>query len=104
MAPVLSSIGIAYAPHTLYFIITTKGAFRVVPVRCPDGDGDRNEYAATKELALRESEDGWLRIYTDMENSCYRKFPAPRSGSPSRCGRSFRPPRSFVCVSVIAAI
>jgi hypothetical protein len=77
MAPVLSSIGIAYAPHTLYFIITTKGAFRVVPVRCPDGDGDRNEYAATKELALREAEDRWLRIYTDMENSCYRKFPAP---------------------------
>ena len=40
MAPVLTSIGIAYAPHTLYLIMTTKGAFRVIPVRCPDGDGD----------------------------------------------------------------
>jgi hypothetical protein len=77
MAPVLSAIGIACAPHTLYFIITAKGAFRCIPVRACDADGDRNEYAATKELALREAEDKWLRIYTDMENSCYRKFPAP---------------------------
>jgi hypothetical protein len=77
MREVLQSIGIAYAPHTLYLIMTTKGAFRVIPVRCPDADGDRNDYASSKELALREAEGAWLRIYTDMENACYRKFPAP---------------------------
>jgi hypothetical protein len=76
MTSVLTSIGIAYAPHTLYLIMTSKGAIRVVPVRCPDADGARNEYASTKELALRESEGKWLRIYTDLENACYRVFPA----------------------------
>jgi hypothetical protein len=77
MREVLQSIGIAYAPHTLYLIMTTKRAFRVIPVRCPDADGDRNDYASSKELALRESVGAWLRIYTDMENASYRKFPAP---------------------------
>jgi hypothetical protein len=77
MAPVLTSIGIAYAAHTLYLIITPTGAYRVIPVRCPDGDGDRNEYASSKELGLRQSVDGWVRIYTDLENSTYRVFPAP---------------------------
>ena len=82
MAPVLTSIGIAYAPHTLYLIITPTGGFRVIPARCPDGDGDRNEYASTKELALRQSVDGWLRIYTDQENQCYRVFPAAKDRFP----------------------
>jgi hypothetical protein len=75
-APLLA-IGISFAAHTLYLIMTTKGAFRVIPVRCPDADGARNDYAATKELALREAGDKWLRIYTDRENACYRKYPAP---------------------------
>ena len=82
MAPVLTSIGIAYAPHTLYLILTPTGGFRVIPARCPDGDGDRNEYASTKELALRQSVDGWLRIYTDQENQCYRAFPAAKDRFP----------------------
>jgi hypothetical protein len=76
MTAELTSVGIAYAAHTLYLIITPTGGFRIIPVRCPDGDGDRNEYAATKELALRQSEDNWVRIYTDMENTCYRVFTA----------------------------
>jgi hypothetical protein len=78
MTAVLTSIGIAWAPHTLYLIMTAKGALRVIPVRCPEEEGDRNEYAATKELALREAEDSWLRIYTDMENTCYRMYYAPK--------------------------
>jgi hypothetical protein len=82
MAEALFSIGIAFAPHTLYLIMTTKGAIRVIPVRCPDADGARNDYASTKELAFREAEDGWLRIYTDRENGCYRKFPAPKDRFP----------------------
>lgn len=73
----LQLLGISFAPHTLYLIITTKGAFRVIPVRCPDVDGVRNEYSATKELVLREAEDTWLRMYTDRENANYRKYPAP---------------------------
>jgi hypothetical protein len=77
MAEELHSIGITFAPHTLYLIMTAKSAFRVIPVRCPDTEGFRNEYAATKDLVLRESEDIWLRLYTDRENGCYRKFPAP---------------------------
>jgi hypothetical protein len=82
MTAELMSIGISYAPHTFYLIMTAKGALRVIPVRCPDADGDRNEYAATKELALREAEDRWLRIYTDMENTCYRRFFAPKDRFP----------------------
>ena len=82
MTPVLTSIGIDYAPHTLYLIITPTGGFRVIPVRCPDGDGERNGYASSKELALRQSEDGWVRIYTDMENQTYRVFPAPKNRFP----------------------
>jgi hypothetical protein len=76
MAEPLRSIGIAFAPHVLYLIITPKGAFRIIPVRCPDVDGSRNDYASTKELALRQAEDEWVRIYTDRENACYRSYPA----------------------------
>lgn len=82
MAPVLTSIGIAYAPHVLYLILTPTGAFRVIPVRCADEDGSRNEYGSSKELALRQSVDGWLRIYTDLENSTYRVFHAPKDRFP----------------------
>ena len=95
MAPVLASIGIAYAPHVLFFIMTTKGAFRTIPVRCADGDGDRNGYASSKELALRESEDGWVRIYTDLENACYRKFPAPIDRFPEPVWPELSAPKIF---------
>jgi hypothetical protein len=88
MAAPLQAIGISFAAHTLYLIMTTKGAFRVIPVRCPDADGARNDYAATKELALREAEDKWLRIYTDRENACYRKYRLPQTAFPRRSGRS----------------
>ena len=76
MAEALRSIGIAFATHSLYLIMTSKGAIRVIPVRCSDADGARNDYAATKEIALREARDIWLRIYTDRENGCYRRYPA----------------------------
>lgn len=82
MAEELQSIGIAYAPHKLFLILTSKGAFRVIPVRCPDAEGARNDYAATKELILREAEDTWLRLFTDLENSCYRRYPAPHDRFP----------------------
>ena len=95
MTAVLTSIGIAYAPHTLYLVLTSKGALRVIPVRCPDADGARNDYAASKELALRESEDGWVRIYTDLENACYRKFPAPIGRFPEPVWPELSAPKIF---------
>jgi hypothetical protein len=82
MAEALQSIGIAFAPHRLYLILTTKNAFRIVPVRCPDADGNRNDYNSSKELALREAEDTWLRLYIDKENQTYRRYPAPKDRFP----------------------
>jgi hypothetical protein len=78
----LRTMGIAFAEHTLYLIITPVGALRIIPVRCPDSEGPRNDYASTKELALVESMDAWLRIYTDIPNKCYRRYPAPEDRFP----------------------
>jgi hypothetical protein len=77
MTHALQSIHIDFALHTLYLAMSASGSFRVVPVRCPGPEGERNEFAATKELALRRARKAWLRIYTDRENACYRIFPAP---------------------------
>ena len=104
MAAELTSIGIAYAPHTLYFIMTAKGALRVIPVRCPDARGDRNEYAATKELALREAEDNGCASTPTWRTDAIANSPRPRSGFLSRYGRSCGRRKSFVCASAIAAI
>ena len=44
-----------------------------------------NEYARTKEMALIDGIDGWVRMYTDREGGCYKSFPAPagRFGEPN---------------------
>jgi hypothetical protein len=76
LAP-LEAIGIRTAPHVLYLTITTHGVLKVVPVRCADEGGDRNDYAATKETALLEGIAGWVRMYTDTKAGNYRIFPAP---------------------------
>jgi hypothetical protein len=72
----LETIGIRTVPHTLYLTITTQGVLRVVPVRCADEGGDRNEYAATKETALLAGVDQWVRIYSDVKAGNYRVYPA----------------------------
>jgi hypothetical protein len=77
MVESLNSIGIAVADHALFLTITSRGAARIVPVRQANPDGEQNEYARTKELALLQARDQWVRIYTDMENKCYQVFPAP---------------------------
>jgi hypothetical protein len=77
MVVALEGIGITVSDHTLYLTITSRGAVRIIPVRCPNVDGDQNEYHRTKELGLREGIDRWVRLFTDQENRCYKVFPAP---------------------------
>jgi len=84
MVEPMSSIGITVSDHVLYLTITSRGAFRLVPVRLASGDGEQNEYARTKELGLIAGIDNWVRLYTDLENRCYKVFEAPadRFGPP----------------------
>src|ERR1700738_8054 len=70
----LASIGIPAADHALYLPITSRGAFRIVPVRQANTDGEQNEYARTKEIGLIPAIDEWVRLYTGLENRCYRVF------------------------------
>jgi hypothetical protein len=78
MVEALASIGIAVADHVLYLTITSRGAFKIVPVRCANTDGNQNEYDRTKEIGLVQAINEWLRLYTDQENHCYRVYPAPK--------------------------
>jgi hypothetical protein len=84
MVEPLASIGIAVTDHVLYLIVTPRGGLRIIPVRGPNSDGEMNEYARTKETALIDGIDGWVRMYVDKENSAYKSFPAPvgRFGEP----------------------
>jgi hypothetical protein len=81
----LGAIGITVADHVLYLTITSRGAIRIVPVRCQaNTEDERNEYNRTKEIGLIQAIDEWVRLYTDQENRCYKVFPAPagRFGDP----------------------
>jgi hypothetical protein len=73
----LASIGITVTDHVLYLIVTPRGGLRIIPIRGPDQDGEMNEYHRTKEMALIDGMDGWVRMYVDKENSAYKSFPAP---------------------------
>src|SRR5215471_10409909 len=77
MVEPLASIGISVTDHALYLTITSRGAVRLVPVRQANSDGEQNEYARTKEIAMLQAREHWVRLYTDMENRCYQVFPAP---------------------------
>jgi hypothetical protein len=77
MVVALAGIGISVSLHTLYLTVTSRGAVRIIPVRCPDQDGDQNEYARTKELGLIRGTTEWVRLFTDLENRVYKVFPAP---------------------------
>jgi hypothetical protein len=81
----LSSIGITATDHVLYLIVTPRGGLRIIPVRGPNQDGEMNEWHRTKEMALVDGIDGWVRMYSDKENSAYKSFPAPagRFGDPT---------------------
>ena len=77
MVEPLAGIGISVADHALYLTITSRGAVRIVPVRQANSDGEMNEYDRTKEIAMLQARDQWVRLFTDMENRCYQVFPAP---------------------------
>src|SRR6516164_3467142 len=49
MVAALAGIGITVSLHTLYLTVTARGAVKIVTVRCPDENGDQNEYNRTKE-------------------------------------------------------
>jgi hypothetical protein len=97
MVEALAEIGITVSDHVLYFTMTSRGAYKIVPVRQAGSDGEQNEYARTKEVGLIDGIDRWVRLYTDLENRCYRVFPAPvgrfpRSGfSRAKAGQNFSP-------------
>jgi hypothetical protein len=57
MVEPLSGMGITANDHTLYLIITPRGGLRIIPVRCPNQDGEQNEYHRTKEIALVDGID-----------------------------------------------
>jgi hypothetical protein len=80
----LASMGIMVADHTLYLTVTPEGGLRIIPVRCPDVEGEQNEWDRTKEMALIEAMGGWYRMYADKANQAYKNFPAPagRYGDP----------------------
>jgi hypothetical protein len=77
MVAALDGIGITVTDHVLYLTQTSRGAVRIIPIRCADTDGDQNEYGRTKELGLIQGMEQWVRLYTDRENSCYKVFSAP---------------------------
>ena len=81
----LASIGITVTDHILYLTITPEGGLRIVPVRGPNAEGEQNEWDRTKEMALIEAMNGWVRMYTDKVNKAYMSFPAPvgRYGEPN---------------------
>jgi hypothetical protein len=83
MVEALASIGITVSEHTLYLTITSRGAVKIVPVRCADVDGDQNEYNRTKEIGLIQAKTEWVRLYTDKENACYKVFSAPKDRYPA---------------------
>jgi hypothetical protein len=81
----LAGIGITVSDHTLYLIVTPRGGLRIIPVRGPNQEGEQNEWDRTKEAALIDGLDEWVRMYTDRENNAYKSFPAPqgRYGEPA---------------------
>jgi hypothetical protein len=76
MREALASIGISTSDHVLYLTVTAGGLVRIVPVRGPNADGEQNEYNRTKEIGLRDGMKEWVRLFTDQENHCYRRYPA----------------------------
>jgi hypothetical protein len=74
----LAGIGISMSAYTLYLTVSETGAVRIVPVRCMAEDGNQNEYDRTREMALLQGRDKWVRIYSDLKNQVYKIFPAPK--------------------------
>jgi hypothetical protein len=74
MIEALKGIGITVTDHMLYLTITSRGAYRIVPVRQANADGEQHEYHRTKEIGLVQAIDEWVRLFTDQENRCIFKL------------------------------
>jgi hypothetical protein len=86
MVVLLTGLGITVTDHTLYLIITPRGALKIIPVPGPNREtGEQNEWHRTKEIALFDGTEAWVRMYSDKEGNCYRSYPAPlgRFGEPA---------------------
>jgi hypothetical protein len=85
MVAPLAGIGIMVTDHALYLTVTPRGALRIIPCGGPNAEGEQNEWNRTKETALIDGIDGWVRMYSDREGNCYKSFPAPagRFGDPN---------------------
>jgi hypothetical protein len=95
MVEPLNAIGITVSDYCLYLTITSRGAIRVVPVRQANADGEQNEYARTKEIGLINGIDEWVRLYSDLENRCYKVFFAPAGRFNEPVWPDLKPAKSF---------
>ena len=95
MVEALRGVGITVTDHVLYLTITTGGAYRIVPVRQANADGEQNEYHRTKEIGLVQAVDEWVRLFTDQENRCYKVFPAPAGRFADPTWPDLKPARIF---------
>jgi len=95
MEEAVAAIGVDVSDYTLYLTVTARGALKIVPVRGANKDGDQNDYSYSKELGLIQGIDGWVRLYTDMENHCYRVFPAPAGRFPDAVWPELKPAKIF---------
>ena len=95
MVEALRGIGITVTDHVLYLTITSRGAYRIVPVRQANADGEQNEYHRTKEIGLVQAIDEWVRLFTDQENRCYKVFPAPAGRFADPTWPDLKPARIF---------
>ena len=95
MVEALRGVGITVTDHVLYLTITARGAYRIVPVRQANADGEQNEYHRTKEIGLVQAVDEWVRLFTDQENRCYKVFPAPAGRFADPTWPDLKPARIF---------
>jgi hypothetical protein len=95
MVEPLASIGITTTDHTLYLIVTPRGALRIIPVPGPNADGEQNEWNRTKEQCLIDGFDEWRRMYIDKEGNAYRSFPAPKGRFGDPVWPTIRPAKIF---------
>ena len=78
MVEALAGIGITVTDHTLYFTVTSRGAYKIVPVRQAGADGEQNEYARTKEIGLIARHRPTGCACTPIRRTAvYKVFPAP---------------------------
>jgi hypothetical protein len=99
----LAGIGITVTDHTLYLIVTPRGALRIIPVAGPNAEGEQNEYHRTKEMALIDGMDGWVRMYMTRRVAATKVFRRRKAVSASRTGPTSSRRRLPAWRSAIAA-